>query len=239
MQPLSNVCETFVSSQYRYVICPYQYVNQIQVNGGNYRGCIGYEWHERMRCSIWKEYSEPPISNSEIRLHMTDGENCFTGTDRETELIISCDDSLDKMLSVSAVNEVQTCRYVIEASSPLVCKIPVPEATISMSVEMGDEVGVRRSNAFSEQGHITASKDVETTTGESPSTPKDIASTLNEIPSTPHAVSPDENPTTPSESTPNENPSIPQESSTTPEPKEPLSSPNSLQNRSHFDQLQP
>lgn len=176
MQPLSNVCETFVSSQYRYVICPYQYVNQIQVNGGNYRGCIGYEWHERMRCSIWKEYSEPPISNSEIRLHMTDGENCFTGTDRETELIISCDDSLDKMLSVSAVNEVQTCRYVIEASSPLVCKIPVPEATVSMSVEMGDEVGVRRSNAFSEQGHITASKDVETTTGESPSTPKDIAS---------------------------------------------------------------
>ena len=239
MQPLSNVCETFVSSQYRYVICPYQYVNQIQVNGGNYRGCIGYEWHERMRCSIWKEYSEPPISNSEIRLHMTDGENCFTGTDRETELIISCDDSLDKMLSVSAVNEVQTCRYVIEASSPLVCKIPVPEATISMSVEMGDEVGVRRSNAFSEQGHITASKDVETTTGESPSTPKDIASTLNEIPSTPHAVSPDENPTTPNESAPNENPSIPQESSTTPEPKESLSSPNSLQNRSHFDQRQP
>ena len=239
MQPLSNVCETFVSSQYRYVICPYQYVNQIQVNGGNYRGCIGYEWHERMRCSIWKEYSEPPISNSEIRLHMTDGENCFTGTDRETELIISCDDSLDKMLSVSAVNEVQTCRYVIEASSPLVCKIPVPEATVSMSVERGDEVGVRRSNAFSAQGHITASKDVETTTGESPSTPKDIASILNEIPSTPHAVSPDENPTTPSESTPNENPSIPQESSTTPEPKESLSSPNSLQNRSHFDQRQP
>ena len=37
---------------------------------------------------------------------------------------------------------------------------------------------------------------VETTTGESPSTPKDIASILNEIPSTPHAVSPDENPTT-------------------------------------------
>ena len=239
MQPLSNVCETFVSSQYRYVICPYQYVNQIQVNGGNYRGCIGYEWHERMKCSIWKEYSEPPISDSEIRLHMTDGENCFTGTDRETELIISCDDSLDKMLSVSAVNEVQTCRYVIEASSPLVCKIPVPEATVSMPVEMGDEVGVRRSNEFAEQDHIAASRDVESTSGENPSTPKDVTSMPNENSSTPPVASPNENPPTPGESTPNENSSTLQESSTSPEPKEPLSSPNSLQNRSPSDQRQP
>ena len=220
MVPLSTVCETFTSAQYRYTVCPYQYVNQIQVNGGNYRGCIGYGWCEKMSHSIWKEYSEPPISNSEIRLHMTDGENCFTGTDRETELIISCDDSLDKMLAVSAVNEVQTCRYVIEASSPLVCKIPVPEETVSVSVEMGDEVGVRRSE-LAEQGHVVEGDEANASTPDDAQIPYD-ASISNEA-ATPEDAS------TPSDHTanPTDKPATPDHSATS----EPNPSANTLHNR--------
>lgn len=233
MLPLSTVCETFISSQYRYTVCPYQYVNQIQVNGGNYRGCIGYGCCEETSCSIWKEYSEPPISNSEIRLHMTDGENCFTGTDRETELVISCDDSLDKMLSVSAVNEVQTCHYVIEASSPLVCKIP--EATISVSVGTDDEVGVR-SEVSGEQGQVAVEESVKIPGGDV-TTPEGDVATSEGNPSTPkdNTSAPDDSTATPDrESSTSQKPTP--DNPTTPE-SQPATT--TLSNRSHHEEHQP
>ncbi|KNB46386.1 n-acetylglucosamine-1-phosphotransferase subunit gamma [Blastocystis sp. subtype 4] len=129
LRPLSSICARYVDSRYQFLVCPYRFVNQIEVGESSFRGCIG----------IWESYTEPPQSN-EVRLLMTDGDFCPGEVSRETEVVISCDASLTEPLYVSSVNEIAMCHYSVEASSPYVCGI---RTETSVPVEQDVEIGER------------------------------------------------------------------------------------------------
>ena len=41
LQPLAEVCDLYIDAQYRFIVCPYRFINQVEIGGNFFRGCIG------------------------------------------------------------------------------------------------------------------------------------------------------------------------------------------------------
>ena len=41
LQPLSEVCDQYTDAHYRFIVCPYRFINQVEIGGHFFRGCIG------------------------------------------------------------------------------------------------------------------------------------------------------------------------------------------------------
>lgn len=93
LRPLVSTCAQYADSRYRFLVCPYRFVNQIEVGQSSFRGCIGYFYMLLLIHRIWGSYTELPLTN-EVRLQMSDGDLCPGDISRETEVtdcvILNC-----------------------------------------------------------------------------------------------------------------------------------------------------
>ena len=112
LKALQGVCYALETQQYKYEVCPFDNVTQLDVRQtwNPFWGILG----------IWDGWKEPwKESGGEVVGRFTDGTSCGSNSPREIEVTFTCLE--EGSPTVSDIAEPEVCRYTAKLSAPEFC----------------------------------------------------------------------------------------------------------------------
>ena len=104
-QALQHQCFEYITSEYKYKLCPFERTTQAPKKGGS-----------ETPLGRWGRWAGPP-ENIYSKMMYENGQGCWNGPNRSTEIILQC--GVEN--KVTSVDEPSRCKYVFEFSTPCAC----------------------------------------------------------------------------------------------------------------------